>query len=433
MSTKKIWTRTLGVAGVTGGLVLLSAAASQAAEGPLGGLGDGLLGGTQVSQSHDASSDTTQDASQAAGDAAGAAAVQAPVTLGGVELGLTTSSSQSSGSSSTVTDADGASVEQSQEQSSSDATNLGVDLGAITLDPAAMLEGAASGATSSTDGAQDASAAEGTAAGAAAVQAPVAIEGLAVTGSHEQQQAQESERTVTTEDGATSTTGSASQSQSATSGGLVLEEITADPAAALSGVVSGGAAGTEGATDASSAEGTLAGAVDAAAPVRVGGLSGGFDDARSSERATWREVTDEDGDTTGSRTEQAEATRTGGAFSTGALTAEPAAALAGALSGEAARLDGRDEVATESTDVRGLLDLAAPFHADGLTAEGWAERATAQRTDRWTTTEGGTARTSTWSQRADAVHPAFATGPVDGDVLGWAWGRVNQQAATAQR
>lgn len=429
MSTTRIWTRALGVAGVTGGVVLLSAAASQAAEGPLGGLTDGLLGGTSVT-----SEQVSGDASQAAGAAQGEAAAQAPVTLGGLELGLSTASSQSSGSSSTVTDGDGGSVAQQQEQSSSDATNLGVDLGSVTLDPAAVLGGAATGAASSTDGAQDASAAEGAATGAAGVQAPVAIEGLAVTGAHEQASAQESQRTVTTQDGASSTTGSSSQQASATSGGLVVDEVTADPAAAVSGLLSGTSATSDaGRTQDASAGSTLAGTLEAAAPVHVGGVSGGFDDARSSERATWREVTDEDGDVTGARTERADAGRTGGAFSTGALTAEPAAALAGALSGEATRLDGRDDVAHEATDARGLLDLAAPFRADGLSAEGWAERATAQRTERWTTTEDGTARTATWSQRADAVHPTFATGPVEGDVLGRAWGRLTQEAATTDR
>ncbi|NKY41465.1 hypothetical protein [Cellulomonas septica] len=264
MSTK-IWTRALGVAGVTGGLVLLSAAASQASDGPLGGLTDGLLGG---------GSSTSQDATSSEGDAAGEAAVQAPITLGGAELGLSTSSTRSSGSTTTVTDGDGGSVSQSREQSSADASNLGVDLGSVSIDPAALLSGSASGGATSTDGAASGStASDGSLAGQVTAAAPIDLDGLSITGTHQQASTQEEERTVTTDDGASSTTGSASEQQSTTTGGLELEGVTADPAATVGGLLTGGTLSSDqGRTEGTSTDGAATGAVvvaDEADPAEV--------------------------------------------------------------------------------------------------------------------------------------------------------------------
>ena len=421
MSTT-LWTRALGVAGVTGGIVLMSAVASQAADNPLGD----LLGGTGTVQGTDASS--------AAGEAAGQAGVGAPVTLGGVQLGLSTSSSQSSGSTTTHTDADGSSVETVREQASSDATDLGVDLGAITVDPAATLSGVVSGMTSSTDGAPDASATQGDATGDLAAALPVSIEGLAVTGVHQDASQDMTQTTVTTQDGATSTTGSSSSQESATAGGLVLDEVTADPAAALTGMIGGTTAVTdEGRTGSSQAQGTAGGAADVAAPVQVGGLTAGFDDARSSQRATWGSTTDRDGATSAWRETRADASRTGGALTTGGLTADPTAVLEGALTGRTLQADGARDASAQATDADGRIDLATPLHADGLAAQAWSQRASERASDRWVSDTDGTQRTTTWSQRADAVNPSFATGPVDADVLGWARGQVDQWSATTGR
>lgn len=419
--SSKLWTRALGVAGVTGGLVLMSAVASQAAENPL----DGLLGGGTVQGT---------DATSGAGEAAGEAAVSAPITLGGLELGLSTSSSQSSGSTTTTTGADGSSVETTRESSSSQSNDLGVALGEIAVDPAAVVSGMTSGSATSTDGARDASAAQGDVAGDLAAALPVSIGGLAVTGSQESASQEMTEQTVTTQDGATSTTGSSSSQESATAGGLVLDEITADPAAAIGGVLDGAVATTDqGRTGSSAAQGTAAGTADVAAPVNVGGLTAGFDDARSSERATWGSTTDRDGATAAWRETRADASRTGGAFTTGGLTADPMATLEGVVTGEAVRADGARDRAAQSADADGRIDLAAPVHADGLAAEAWSQRVTERMSDRWFADEDGTQRTTTWSQRADAVNPSFATGPLDGDVLAWARGQLTQWASTTGR
>ena len=54
----------------------------------------------------------------------------------------------------------------------------------------------------------------------------------------------------------------------------------------------------EGRTEGSRTDGEATGNVDASTPITVGGLTGWFDDARSTERSTWSARTDEDGDTT---------------------------------------------------------------------------------------------------------------------------------------
>ncbi|NKY40863.1 hypothetical protein, partial [Cellulomonas septica] len=80
--------------------------------------------------------------------------------------------------------------------------------------------------------------------------------------------------------------------------------------------------------------------------------------------------------------------------------------------------------------LRGGADLAAPVHADGPWADAWSQRTSAEATDRWTGTDDGTARSTTWSRDADAFAPSFTTGPVDADVLAWAWGHLTGQSSS---
>jgi hypothetical protein len=84
---------------------------------------------------------------------------------------------------------------------------------------------------------------------------------------------------------------------------------------------------------------------------------------------------------------------------------------------------------TTSDDERsaGMLDVAAPLHANGAWAQGWFENASSRMTDSSVSGPQGMQRTTTWSQRADAVRPSFATGALDADPLGSVWSSVDSR------
>lgn len=462
--------RSLGVAGVTGGLLLVGAGVALADDG------------------------STTDAfglSQGSGEAG----VSAPLTLGGISVGLSSESSQSSGSTTTTTTDEGSS-EQTREDSSHTSSDLGIDVGEIAVDPVAVLSGSTQQAASDDAGAQQS---EGT----AAVAAPVSVGGVAVTGSSTTEDSSVHETTVTDDDGASVTQGSASTDSATTSGALGLGETTLDPVAVLDGSAwsagdtRGDATGTSGAT----------GDVGLTSPVNLGGLTAGITDERSGTDEAWTVRTDEDGDATWTRTESADASATSAGLTTGELTADPAAWLSGstaqafgtdddeaegatATSGDlgvaapitfggatgwltdersswtAATSGTRsDDVTRERTSERadatrtggafglgelavlpeltgstvsttrgsddaflggsaGALDLTAPVWSDGAWLAGTAQSERAAQDTGTVTTDEGSTTTSTWSSSADSVDPSLATGPVQGDLAGWAWGEL---------
>lgn len=471
--------RTLGVAGVTGGLLLV---------------------GAGVALADDAGTTDAFGLTQGSGEAG----VEAPISLGGLSIGLSSTSSQQSGGTTTTTTDEGTST-STHEDASSTTSDLGIDVGAITVDPMAALagSGSAQGATGSDEGAGATSGA-----GTAGVAAPVSVGGVSVTGSTTTQDASAQESTVTDADGASATQGSTSTSESTTTGTLGLGETTLDPAAVLDGTAWAAGAGDE--DDVTGTSGAT-GSADLSSPVNLGGLTAGFTDERSGTDEAWTMRTDSDGDATWSRTERAHESATTAGVSTGEITADPAAWLSGsteqAVSGDdrdgsllggtegdlgvaapvtfggadawvaderstwssathgtrtddvarettteradttrtagtagigevallpaltgttesATGVEGRDEDGTFLGEGAGALDLTAPLWAEGAGLAGSAERESAAADSAAVTTDEGTTRTTTWSETADAVHPSLATGPVQGDLAGWAWGEL---------
>lgn len=473
--------RTLGVAGVTGGLLLVGAGIALADDG------------------------STTDAfglTQGAGEAG----VEAPISVGGLSIGLSSSSSQSSGGTTTTTTDEGTAT-ATHEDASATSSDLGIDVGAITVDPMAALSGV-TGTQTSTGSGSDGGASATSGSGTAEVAAPVSVGGIAITGSTTTQDASAQEQTVTDADGASVTEGSTSTGTSTTTGTLGLGETTLDPAAVLDGSVRSTGAGRE--DDVTGTAGAT-GSADLSSPVNLGGLTAGITDERSGADEAWTMRTDSDGDATWSRTERTHESATAAGLATGELTADPAAWLSGSTTQgvagddrEGALLGGTagdlgvaapvtsggagawvaDERSTWSSDTRGTrtddvtrettteradatrtgataglgeiavlpeltgstesatgtegrddrgavlgstagaLDLTAPLRAEGAWLAGTAERDTAAADTSAVTTDEGTTRTTTWSTASDAVDPSLATGPVQGDLAGWAWGQL---------
>jgi hypothetical protein len=429
--------RSLGVAGVTGGLLLVGAGVALADDSPVDSFG--------FSQSE--------------------AEASAPISLGGVDLGLSTQSSDSSGSSTTTTTDDG-SVAQTTEDSSQTSSDLGLNVGEIAVDPSAVL----SGVTTEGDDAQ----------GGAAVAAPVSVGAIDLTGSTTTDTTSAQESTVTDQDGSSATEGSASTDSSTTTGTLGLDGLSLDPAAALDG--SSWDSGDQ-----------ADGSVDLTSPVNLGGITAGVTDEREGTDQAWTERTDADGDSTWDRTASEHASATSAGIATGELTADPAAWLAGSTSTDGrdeasgdlgvvapigfGGLDGwltderasrtsvvegvrTDDVTRQSTSERadasrtggmlglgettlvpeltgtgstedgdrsnGALDLVAPLDSEGAWLSGaFASASDARDTDSVTTSEG-TTETSTWSSTSDAAQPSLATGTLTGDPAGWFWGELTQ-------
>lgn len=474
--------RTLGVAGVTGGLLLV---------------------GTGVALADDAGTTDSFGLTQGSGEAG----VAAPISLGGISLGLSSESAQQSGATTTTTTDAGTATETRQDASQT-SSDLGVDVGAITVHPAAMLSGATASQQSSGDDA--AAGATGTE-GAAEVAAPVSIGGVAVTGATTSQDASAHESTVTDDQGASVTEGATSTSSSTTSGVLGLGGTTLDPVAVLDGSAWSAGSASDAGDDAAAGTSGATGDVDLASPVNLGGLTAGITDERSSADEAWTMRTGEDGDAAWTRSESADESATSLGLTTGELTADPAAWLQGSTAqalgsrddategataasgdlGVAAPItfggadawltDERaswssategvrtDDVTRESTSERadatrtggalglgelallpeltaagdsaartgaddedgafsgttdGVLDLTAPLWFDGAFAAGTLQSESATEDTDSVMTDEGTTSTSTWSSAADSVDPSLATGPVQGDLAGWAWGEL---------
>jgi hypothetical protein len=480
--------RTLGVAGVTGGLLLV---------------------GTGVALADDATTTDSFGLTQGSGEAG----VEAPVSVGGISLGLSGTSTQSSGSTTSTTTDDGTAV-ATQEGTSSTSSDLGIEVGEIALDPSALLSGSAATQQGSGD---DAVAGAGQAAGAAEVAAPVSVGGVAVTGSTTTEDTSAHGSTVTDDDGAAVTEGATSTSGSTTTGTLGLGATTLDPAAMLDGSAWSAGSATDAGDDAAAGSAGTAGDVDVTSPVNLGGLTAGVTDERRGTDERWTMRADADGDAVWTRTESERSSATTAGISTGELTADPASWLSGTTgqafgaddevatsgarsagdlgvaapvtfggaqgrliderSSRVATTDGSraDDVVRESTSERadatrtggtlglgelavlpeltgstgsaarstsadedgaaagtsdGALDLTAPFRFDGAWLAGTAQSARSARdTDVLTTDEGSTS-TSTWSSTADRVDPSLATGPVQGDLAGWAWGELTALGST---
>lgn len=474
--------RGLGVAGVTGGLLLV---------------------GAGVSLADDGSATDSFGLSQGSGEAA----VSAPISLGGLSLGLATGSAQSSGSSTTTTTDEGTATETRQDASQT-SSDLGIDVGEITVDPAAMLSGATASQQSSGD---DAAAGTTSTEGVAEVAAPVSVGGVALTGSTTSQDASAHGSTVTDDQGASVTEGATSTSSSTTSGVLGLGETTLDPVAVLDGSAWSAGSASDARDDAAAGTSGGTGDVDLSSPVNLGGLTAGITDERGSADEAWTMRADGDGDAAWTRTETADESATSLGLTTGELTADPAAWLQGStvqalgarddaaegasatpgdlgvatpimfggadawLTDERASWSSAtegvrtDDVTRESTSERtdatrtggalglgqlallpelaatgdsatrsgaddeagtvlgtadGMLDLTAPLWFDGARAAGTLQSESATKDTDTLTTDEGTTSTSTWSSAADTVDPSLATGPVQGDLAGWVWGEL---------
>ena len=441
--------RSLGVAGLTGGLLLVGAGVALADDGPTDSFG--------LSQS------------------SGEAEVSAPITLGGLNIGLSTESSTTSGSTTTTTTEDG-SVTESAQDSTTTSSDLGLNVGEISVDPMAAL----SGATTSTD---DSGAGEGS----AAVSAPVQVGAIDLTGTTSTDSASAHESTVTDQDGSSVTEGSTSTDSSTTGGALGLDGLSLDPAAMLDG----SAWTSDTGRDSAEAEGSA----DLTSPVNLGGLTAGITDERAGTDEAWTQRTDEDGDSTWTRTESEYASATEAGLTTGELTADPAAWLSGSTAGRGDDTAGESELAvaapvtfggaegwfadqraswdsvttgtrtddvtressTERADATstggtlglgetallpmltgsteggtvsddttglGMIDLAAPFGSEGAWLNGTTRSATEARDSDLITTDEGSTETSTWSSTSNTANPSLATGPVSGDLAGWAWGQL---------
>lgn len=382
--------RCLGVATIAGGLWLAGTAAASA------------------------------DTGSTADDASSSSSLSAPLEIGGVSFGVDRADSSSASESSTVTDEDGTSTSERTSDSSS-ADSYGVDLGAITADPAAMLEQARS-SESRTAGDAGSSADSSSTDGSAS--APVTVEGLTVTVVQERDEAATSASSTSDEDGTSSSSESTSDS-STTGGTFGIGELTADPMGAFANRSdsSGFSAG-----DASTSDSSSDSSVSGALPITFEGVQGAFVDQRESTRESGSTVTDEDGT---SATSERSTESSSNAFGFEGLggTFDPTAGLT--RSDERSSAQAGDDVTRSESASSTSGDLAGPFTFDGLTGWGTSQNASTRESGSTVTDENGTTTTREASGDESSTSFAGRLGEASGDPRAWFADERSDSSATA--
>ncbi len=382
----KIWMkRTLGMAGLAGGLWLAGSVAAMADD--------------QESVEQESSTESS---------------FEAPLELGGISLGVETENHSSDEQSSSHTDSNGDVTETTSSEESSSQSDLGIDVGEISVDPAALLD---TESWSSSNEAGDTDSAESSQSTDAAVEAPISVGGVTVTGTQSQESSTEESASVTTDEGSIETSESTSES-SATGGVLDIGQLDIDPAAALSDdrqSESTSTGGSNGIDDAASSSDT---SLEASAPIAFEGITAAVADERSSQRETETTVTDSEGSTT---TSEAVAESSSNAFGVEGLdlAADPAAGLWNTTGSETTQAGGLDGVDASASESETALGAAAPFHIGSLTAAGESATATERLTTSTVTDDEGSA--SSTEHVWDTTRTAFVgqTGDITGQP--WVW------------
>jgi len=347
--------RCLGVASLTGGLLLAGAAVASADTG------------------------TTSD------ESASDSSLSAPIELGGVSLGLDRQTESSSSEASSSTDGDTTVTSERSEQDATD-ESYGIDVGSVTADPAGTLTSRESSRSATAGGSEGAATSSSESATEASGQAPVTAEGIRVTGVREESSATERSSSVTDSEGSTSQR-EATREESATGGTLGVGELSLNPAGELaredssSSATAGGRDGAARSQSASETDGALR------LPVSFEGVDAAFVDDRAS-------MTERESATSDARSSASSAERTEDASSTAfgvaglGLASEPAA-RAGEQRSDSAASAG-DAAARDSESAR-TVGLAAPTAVEGLTGAFVREDSSARETTSRVADENGTA------------------------------------------
>ncbi|WP_163541526.1 hypothetical protein [Occultella kanbiaonis] len=375
--------RSLGVAGLAGGLWLAGSIAAYADD--------------PASHEQDSSTESS---------------VAAPIELGGLSLGVETEDRSSVEQSSSYTDSDGNTTETESVAESSSQSDLGIDVGEISIDPAAML--ATESSTSSVE-AGDSGSTEGSQLTSGEVEAPVSLGGVTVTGSQQSASTTEESTTTTTDEGSASTSESTSES-SATGGALEIGQLDIDPAAALSDDRESETTSTEGGVN--DAESSSETSLEASSPITFEGIAATATDERSSEREIGSTVTDSEGTATTSETVSQASSNAVGVEGLD-LAVDPMASVwnsTGSAATQARGIEGAESSASESDTA---IWAGAPFHLGGITAAGESAQAEARQATSTVSDDEGTV-TST-EQSWDATRTSFIgqTGDIAGEP--WVW------------
>lgn len=379
----KIWMkRSLGVAGLAGGLWLAGSVAAMADD--------------QESVEQESSTESS---------------IAAPLELGGISLGVETENHSSEEQSSSHTDSNGDTTETASSEESSSQSDLGIDVGEISVDPAALLD---TESWSSSDEAGATDSAESSQSTDAAVEAPVSVGGVTVTGTQSQESSTEESASVTTDEGSISTSESTSES-SATGGVLDIGQLDIDPAAALSDDRQSESTSTGSTDSAASSSDT---SLEASSPISFEGVAAAVADERSTERETETTVTDSEGTATSSETVSESSSNAVGVEGLD-LAADPAAGLWNSTDSAATQAGGNNGIDTSTSESETALGAAAPFHIGGLTAAGESATTSERLTTSTVTDDEGSA--SSTEHVWDATRTAFVgqTGDITGQP--WVW------------
>ena len=372
--------RSLGTAAVAGGLLLGGAAMASADDGSI------------ASQNATASS------------------VSSPITIGGIDLGTTSSHSSSSSVTESRTDrgrllaVDDAAVEQRLEAVDEDLHGCHHRRpgGHPVVDDPLRLVARRRGPGSSSS----------SQAGTVTGKAPISIDGLGISGSNEQSSADKESTTRTDRDGTTRTSERESADASKTDYALGVGRLTADPMGTLTSSRSDAA--TRDDQDASSTS-TSEAAGSFSSPLSFEGITGSFSDERASMDARRDTVTDEDG-TRSEAVRTADASRTTGGFDTGSFTADPMGAFSTTRS-DAFSTEDRDASANRSASTS-MVDLASPYRASGGSAFVQRYTASAAKRESMVADEDGTLTRTERTEDADSFGQTFGFGGSEGDLLG---------------
>ncbi|WP_156253322.1 hypothetical protein [Pseudactinotalea terrae] len=369
----------------------------------------GLASGLWLAGSMAAYADDTESVEQ---DSSTESSFGAPLELGGLSLGVETESSSSEQQSTSHTDDNGDVTETESAEESSSQSDLGIDVGEITADPAALLD---TESWTSSEEAGDSEAAESSQSTDAGVEAPVSVGGVSVTGTQSSESSSEESATTTTDEDSTTT--SESTSESSTTGGVLdVGQLDIDPAAALSDDRESESTSTGDEDGAESTEASSETSVQASSPISFEGITAAVADERSSERETETTVTDDEGTATTSESLSESSSNAVGVQGLD-LAADPAAGLWNSTDSAATQAGGVDGVEESASGSETGLEAMAPFHIGGLTTSGESATTSERLTTSSVTDEDGTA-TSTehvW----DATRTAFLG--QTGDVTGQPW------------
>ncbi|TDE98893.1 hypothetical protein EXU48_01470 [Occultella glacieicola] len=381
----------------------------------------GLAGGLWLAGSLAAYADDTGSHEQ---DSSTESSIAAPIELGGLSLGIETEDHSSEQQSSSQTDENGDTIETASAQESSSHSELGIDVGEIAVDPAAMLD---TESWTSSDEAGDSASTEDSLSSAAEVQAPISVGGVTVTGAQQSESSSEESAATTTDEGTASTTESTSES-SATGGALEVGQLDIDPTAALSGDRESAATSTGDEHGVDGAESSSQTAIEASSPISFEGITAAAADERSSERETESSVTNSERTAT---TSEAVSESSSNAIGVDGLdlALEPAAGLWNSTDSAATQAGGVDGVDASASASDTAIVAGAPFHLGGLTTAGESATTGERHTTSTVADDEGTA-TSTehvW----DSTRTAFVG--QTGDVTGapWVWTDTRSDASAS--